>query len=101
MKYSQDKDEFFSKIKGQKDHGEHTKSKLAKLLTTHGTSWIGGQETGENYGMNSCQTGQTRIYVTNTLLHNNNLSCYIIDFTLYVTTFVQMQSSCQRQPAFW
>ena len=42
MKHSQDNDEFFSKIQGQKDHGEHTKSKLAKLLTAHGTSWISG-----------------------------------------------------------
>ena len=61
MKYSKDKDDFLFATQCQKDHGEHTKSKPAKLLTVHGTSWIWGQQTGENQGMNGCQTGQTRI----------------------------------------
>ena len=35
MKYSEE-------TQCQKDHDEHTKSKPAKLLTAHGTSWIRG-----------------------------------------------------------
>ena len=34
-----EKDEILFGTLHQKDHGEHNKSKLVKLLRAHGTSW--------------------------------------------------------------
>ena len=76
----------FFETQGQKDHGEHTNSKPAKLFN--------GQRTGHpGYEVSRQKKTRERIIVklvkreSKSLTHFSTTSCYIIDSILYVKNF--------------
>lgn len=84
----------FFKTQCQKDHGEHTKSNPAKLLTVQGHL---------GYGVNKEEKTSEWIAVklvkqeSKSLTHfSTTISCYIIDSILNARPFVQTQSTCKQ-----
>ena len=73
----------------QTDHGEHTKSKPAKLLT------VSRQEKPREW----IAVKLVKREFKSLTYFPSKPSCYIVDCNLYATTFVQTQCTC-KQPAF-